>query len=355
MAALLTRASIQVQGDFYLSPLSAVQYSQEQLEQEVIACRKQGAPLIQVERTDEQGEVICIAQGYETSQSLTAQVEGQSQTWRERRLLIQSMAAARAAKLGLQKRLQEAQQALSKLTVRRQGKARLETRMAVEEAITQLLKRLRVEGLLQITIEEQLQEQPVRAYKGRLASVHTSSTFTISSQINTEALEQAMSLLGWRVYASNHDEELLPLATAVEAYRHEFLVERNFSRLKGRALSLAPMYLQPDDHRIGLVHLLSIALRVLTLIETVVRQRLTHQKATLAGLFAGNPARCTSQPTTERLLEAFDDLTLTLVPTPQFSYRHVTPLSPLQMQILTLLGFSSLLYTQLGGNSFNSS
>ena len=113
-----------------------------------------------------------------------------------------------------------------------------------------------------------------------------------------------MSQLGWRVYATNQLAEYLTLELAVEAYRDEYLVERNFARLKGSPLSLAPLYVQCDDHCVGLVRSLTLALRVLTLLESVVRQRLGEQKEEMAGLFAGNPKRQTAQPTAERLLNA---------------------------------------------------
>src|SRR5436305_3508308 len=97
MAALQTRASIQAHADYYLCPLSAVQVSPAQLQQEVAAQQGQGAHLVRVERTDEQGKRICIAHGYETIQTLTVEVDGAAQTWKERRLVIQSMAAAHAS------------------------------------------------------------------------------------------------------------------------------------------------------------------------------------------------------------------------------------------------------------------
>jgi transposase len=246
--------------------------------------------------------------------------------------------------VSLQERLQKAQQALQDLTARRQGKARLLERAAVEEAIQGVLTRFHVEGLLRVQIQAHVQQRPVRAYRGRLATLRQDVSFTVSSQREEEAIEQARSQLGWRVYATNHLSDHLSLPQAVEAYRDEYLVERNFSRLKGHPLSLAPLYVQRDDHRVGLVRLLTLALRVLTLLEGVVRQGLHEQQRELVGLFAGNPQRRTSQPTAERLLEAFRDVTLTIVRAPGFAQRHVTPLSSLQQQILTLLGFSSALY-----------
>jgi transposase len=351
MAALPTRASIQAQGDYYLCPLSAVQLSSTEVQQEVQAQRGQEARVLQVTRVDEQGKRTCIAQGYETVQQLSAQVDGQPQTWHERRLLIQSRAAAHAAQLSLQERLHKAQHAVQELTIRRQGKPRLGERTAVEEALQEILARFRVEGLLRVQILEQVQERPVRAYRGRVSSLRQEVTFTVSSERQEEAIAQAMSLLGWRVYATNQPGEQLTLEQAVEAYRDEYVVERNFARLKGRPLSLAPLYVQRDDHRVGLVRLLTIALRVLTVLEGVVRRQLSEQKSELAGLFAGNPKRRTSQPTAERLLEAFGDITLTVVDTLGCIQRHVTPLSALQQHILTLLGIPLVVYLRLMDDS----
>src|SRR5947209_5427448 len=126
-----------------------------------------------------------------------------------------------------------------------------------------------------------MQEQAVRAYRDRPATVRIIRHFTISSQVQTEAVRQASDQLGWRVYTTNHSADQLPLTQAVEAYRDEYLVERNFGRLKGHPLSLSPMYVERDDHATGLVRLLSIALRVLTLLEFVVRRHLAELGASL--------------------------------------------------------------------------
>jgi transposase len=107
------------------------------------------------------------------------------------------------------------------------------------------------------------------------------------------------------------------------------------------------MYVQRDDQATGLIRLLAIALRVLTLLEFVGRRQLATEGAKLAGLYAGNPRRTTDRPTAERLLEAFQDITLTLRKGPQQTNRHVTALNPLQQRILEVLGFSSALYTRL--------
>jgi transposase len=261
------------------------------------------------------------------------------------------MVATHAAQANLQDRLHKAQHRLQELTTRRQGKARLRDRAAVEEAITEVLTHFRVEGLLAVQIHEHVQERPVRAYRGRVASMQQDVTFTLACQREEKTIAQAMSQLGWRMYATNQQSDALSLEQAVEAYRDDYLVERNFARLKGRPLGLAPFYVQRDDHRVGLLRLLSLALRVITVLEGVVRQHLAEQKMELVGLFAGNPKRRSSQPTTERLLETFSEVTLTIVRTAGFVQRHVTPLSSLQQQVLALLGFSPAISLRLADDS----
>jgi transposase len=73
------------------------------------------------------------------------------------------------------------------------------------------------------------------------------------------------------------------------------------------------MSVQRDDHATGLIRLLSIAFRVLTLLEFVGRRQLAAEQVKLAGLYAGNPKRATVRPTAERMLETFQEITLTLI------------------------------------------
>jgi len=62
------------------------------------------------------------------------------------------------------------------------------------------------------------------------------------------------------------------------------------------------------------------------------------------------PAIRSAQPTAPQpsvLLEAFQDITLTIIKGPQQTDRHMTALSPLPQRILEVLGCSSALYTRL--------
>lgn len=260
-------------------------------------------------------------------------------------------AFAQAATAALHARLGNAQAALTHLTVHKQGKPVYRDADSLRQAAEVLLKAHRVHGLIRLQIDEQVVERPVRAYGSRPAAVRVERTFHLHSEVDEAAVRAATRRLGWRVYVTNHPEQTLTLEQAVLAYREEYLVERGFGRLKGKPLSLAPMYVQSDQRATGLIHLLSVALRILTLLEGRCRQRLADQHESLPGLYAGNPKRTTSRPTAEALLQAFRLIHLSVVTLGQQAHRHLTPLSELQQRILGLLDVSPAIYDRLGTQS----
>ncbi len=154
-------------------------------------------------------------------------------------------------------------------------------------------------------------------------------------------IEQAKQLAGWRLFVTNAPSTQLTLPQAITYYRDEWLLERGFHRFKRGRLPALPLYFQNQDRIAGLMFLLTIALRVFTLIEFVVRQALHNTQQSLAGLYDGNPKRATARPSTEQLLKAFSHLSLYFLPNDRI---FVTPLSPLQLQILSLMKIPESLY-----------
>jgi transposase len=350
MLAVATRAFIQAGGDYYLGPLSKVQLPDEQLAAYLQPVWAKQVELMPVQRVREGKPPELIAEGYELIEVLTAEVEQQSLTWVERRLVIRSVQYAQAGEVALQARLTKAECALAELTQPKQGKRRLTALEPLQQAAEAIVKQYRVEVLLSFSYEEQVREWPVRRYRQRPTEVRVDRQVHLHVSRNEAAIEQAVAQLGWRVYATNQPADQLGLTQAVLAYRQEYLVEHGFGRLKGKPLSLSPMYLQDDDRATGLVRLLTIGLRVLTLLEFVVRRGLAQTQEKLTGLYAGNPKRATARPTAETLLDAFKEIHLTVVTIGQQVHRHLPPLSDLQQRILTQLGFSVDIYTNLAGN-----
>ena len=71
----------------------------------------------------------------------------------------------------------------------------------------------------------------------------------------------------------------------------------------------------------------------------------------MGGLIANNPKKSIDNPTTERLLKMFDNITLTIVRLPDQTILHLPTLSAVQIRILELLGLSANVYTRLADNS----
>jgi transposase len=265
----------------------------------------------------------------------------------ERRLVIRSIKYAKAQEKALNKRLKKAKTAIAALTRSRSGYKCITTRDLFWPAVNHILKQYNVEGLLEINAFETTIEQHRRGYRGKPARIEMKPVLEVHIQENEVALETAIKRLGWRVYATNAPTEKLSLDYAVLAYREEYIIEQGFGRLKGKPLSLTPMYLQRDDHATGLIRLLTIGLRVLSLLEFVIRSKLFETGMDIAGLYAGNPKRKTSRPTAEALLGAFSEINLIVIKEIDGTSSHLTPLSFLQQLILELLGFSPETYTQL--------
>src|ERR1051325_4377700 len=63
----------------------------------------------------------------------------------------------------------------------------------------------------------------------------------------------------------------------------------------------------------GLGYLLSLALRMLTLVEWGVRERLRQEGSKLQGIYAGQPGRQTARPSAELLLGVMKTISVSVV------------------------------------------
>ena len=347
MSALATRAHLVAHEQYYLTPLALLGETAELLPQWIEAGVAQGDRLTQV-LTEDGNEVL--AQGDEVNRT---GVSGEL-SWQERVLVVRSVADAETQRQHLQARLSKAPEALLALTppVGR-GQRQITEEGALQSAAEAMLVKHRVRGLLTYTYERQSEQEVKLVGRGRAGAnrpqqviEHVRYQLTTVTR-NEEAIVQFVSTLGWRASASNAPTPRLSLEKAVREDRDEDHIERGFGRLKGAPLSMAPLFVQRDEQVVGLTRLLSVAVRILTRLEFVVRRSLKQQEATLLGLDKDQPRKATATPTAERLLQALVPITLTQVQLPEQVVRHVTPLTPVQQHILALLGFPSDLYTSL--------
>src|SRR5687768_1319596 len=253
MAAQDTRVFMALAGDYYLCPLPQVQLDEGEFDEALERVYSGGQALSEVFREQEPGDPILIAQGYEYHRPMSVLVEDTEREWTERRLVVRSVRHAESAQAVLQARVAKAKEQVEALNQRGRGRQRFEDVDTLRQAVNAIVQRHRVEDFLWLRYDQQTTTRSVRAYQDRPASVKEESQATVEVRVDEEALELAARRLGWRLYSTNQPLEQLSLEQAVLAYRSEYLVERSLGRLKGRPLSLTPMYVQRDDHATGLI------------------------------------------------------------------------------------------------------
>jgi transposase len=346
MAALGTRAYLVSTGDFYLCPLSEKQMSQQERRQRLEPVWQGQQKLQPVYRpaASPEDKPELIAEGFGFDVALQAEVDGKPVQWTERRWLVRSVAFAQSQEQKLHKRLEAATQELSQLAQRKQGKKRLDA-PGLLAAAAEVLARHRVVGLLQVEVQTQSREREVRGYRGKPARVEVEQQLHLEVQRNEGAITQAQREMGWQVYAVNQVQ--LPLLGVVLAYRGQYHIEGSWSRLKGKPLSLEPMHLKNEERMAGLVLLLMLAVRVLTLLEWQVREQLRQKEEKLKGIYPGQPGRQSSRPSAEMLLQAFKGISLTVIEGAGQRSVHLTPLTALQEKLLALWDFPRSIFQRL--------
>jgi transposase len=346
LASIGNRARIQAGGGWYLAPLPMTGHTPDDLRRWVL-----GPPVppaaIRLPKQEE-GEAD-LGQGFELLQTRTwtdPQAKREIK-WDERVLVLQSAKLVVSKRKGLAKRLARAEAALQKLKVKADDDLD-----SLTEKTRAILKQHKVSSYLEVTWTAQVTEHKRYLKRGRhglnspFEMVET--TTWVRTIIRQEAaIEEFNTLAGWRLYVTNAPARRLDTTGIITCYRQQWQPERGFHRLKNAAMAVLPLLLRSDERIRGLLLLLVIALRAFTLFEFVARRSLAQQSELLRGLYAGNPKRATTRPTAERLLKAFDNLTLYRLADGDDIWYQVSPLSDLQKRILDLVDVPESTYADL--------
>jgi transposase len=269
---------------------------------------------------------------YERNESVRAELVGIPFEWRERRLLLRSHRQANEQADELMSRVVRAQRDLAALNEKKRGKRRPRTLTAMQEAVQAILAEHRVGGLISVSYDEVVDQRTVRRYRGRPTTTRVERMVTVSSSVDDQALIVARDRLGWQVYATTLNAEDLPIEQAARTLSETVSA---FERLRGRPLSLLPGVIQRNDHARGLVRLLGLGLRVMVLIDIAARARAADVPS-MSWQRSGAQVPA-GDPTAERLLEVFRDITLTTISDGSTRRHHLTALSALQRRVIDWL------------------
>ncbi len=360
MGAIETRATISSDGNTYLMPLAMTGETPALLDK-ILSELESGKHEIShiflpedlpAEENEDPDPKVALAKGFEITIERKSTIDGKEVIWTERICCVLSFRYAASQSKALDSRLEKAEEALQNLTPPPgPGKKQYQDEAELKSAVDKILKRYKVEGLIDCTFECQESHKNIRAYGGKPARVETTVRYQIHTTRNNDAIEQSKKRLGWRLYATNSMVEKLSLTQVVLTYRDQYIVERNFARIKGRRLGITPLYVQRDDHACGLIRLLTIALRAMGIIEFVAYRKLQENQDTLQGIYPGNPNRSTPRPSVDLLLKAFNglDFFVTDLPNGQH-FEQISSLNEVQKKILSLLELPESIYTKMTKN-----
>jgi len=350
MSAVEIRGELAQAGDFYLVPLAKVGDVPQLYDQciERIISGKQSATLI-YNTYSGNPQMELIAAGYQTSRSQRTKLpSGEEYTWTEQILVVRSLSEAKKQFAAFERRIAKAEKMLLALTPE-PGRGRRQVRRKAEliEKADAILANHDVSDYLRYTFvrKQSIKTRYIGRGRGgpnRKKQQIRTTRYQITEVVRDEAaITTVFCRLGWHLYATNQNAIDLPIDEAVRLYRAAPRMERHFHLFKDAPIGISPIYVRNDDQIKGLARLLSLCVRLMTLVEIVIRRHLAEHQTTLAGLYEGNPNRKTDRPTAVRILRTFKGIDrVRLGP----SGPDVTPLTPLQRQILAMLDISEANY-----------
>jgi transposase len=338
MATLATRGPIVAGGSSYLCPyhLPAVGAEIAAWVEQALARATDWQTIETLDPQTGELHLESVIDSWEREQQWADPISGQVHTWNERVLVVRST----AYQTGLRRHREQAVERLTEsllAPIQPPGRCRKGYRTAAE-----------LEALRETRIAQAEVTGVVGASVAWLPWSDGQPRWVVSGVwVDLASWQALVDRLGWRVYVTNTSAGQYDAVRVISTYHGQAIHERGFARLKTRNLQMRPLYLRDEQRMAGLVWVLCLALRVLTLTEHRVRTALMERQEAIVGLNPASRTQATARPTTERVIAAFDNLTLTTIEMEAGTHRHVTPLNATQRHILVLLTLPTDLYERL--------
>src|SRR5262249_23484230 len=173
------------------------------------------------------GHEVLAAEGYELERTCWA--PGSDVAWRERVLVVRSPLHANHQAAGLETRLRHAETQLTALTPPRgRGKRQITDEATLLEAIALVFNDHRVDGLLNVTWEKQVEQTTQYVGRGRGALSREKRVIEKIRYHITQITRQEDRIadlrqrFGWKAFVTNAGPQRLSLRDAVLCYRNEY-------------------------------------------------------------------------------------------------------------------------------------
>jgi len=266
-------------------------------------------------------------------------IEGYRMVW------VRSSQKALLDEQGREAALQKAEAQLLALEARL-NRGRLRQRQGIRQAVDRILRTHPARQFLVVHIAQRTEVRIQHLRRGRPRSGDP------VRRIRIPIYHLELSRDKEALRAEARTDGIFPLVTNLAAgrwskkdvfqiYKYQPYVEKRHALLKTE-LEVAPVYLKKPRRVAGLVHAMFLALMLDALIERTLRQSMT--RAGIEALPILPEGRLTRTPTTARLLEVFSDVCWYEFERGMETVTFPIELTPLQKQLLGLLGMESSAY-----------
>jgi len=257
--------------------------------------------------------------------------------------------STRKAELDMLARSRTTQRALAELEQLRQRlhgpRTRFCERNKVEQAVEEILKQFEVEAWVRVHIEQQEQATYRQAQRGRPSKKtryvkRVKMRYTFVWEIDTAQLAQEQTTDGVFPLITNDRE--MDAEQLLRAYKRQPLIEKRFSQFKSD-FDVAPIYLHSVSRIQALLAVYFFVLLVQTLLERELRQAMARHELPSLPMYPED--RECHRPTARRLFDLFEPVQSHMLTLPNGDAEiFVTELSPVQREILRLLGIAAKTY-----------
>lgn len=322
-------------GNFYMGPLSRIQYSEQSLRVSVLQALEDKKSWQSISRIDPKTkELEAFGQAYELSQRERCNPQTQV-WWYERLIAILDPVAQSTQKESLEKRLKMAQLEILERFIPKKRRLifKEEHRAEANAFINKVLTKFKVKAFLEtdLFVAKEVTKDKDPLY--------------IKITLKEQEIADFNTLAGWRIYATNAPLERLQTKDVLPCYRQEFLIEQQFHKLLTKTTSLLPLYLKDEGRIDALIRILCLALQFVATIQYTARQELAKQNDKMDDLVPGNKGRKTEKPTAEILLKRFSTVTAVWIVMPnQPVIAKLINFDPVHTKILKILNCPHDLY-----------
>lgn len=327
MSSLGIRGDIQRNKDYYLAPLALgtekIRSYFKALVEDVVEGTQEAVLVYKYDKKNNKSKLI--AAGYEVNRTQEWGDKNEVK-WEERVLVYRSFQHAKSEIALFEKKIKKAESELRKLTpAPKQGSRQFYEEPPLIEAINKIMDKYEVKSFLTVSYE-------IESYKNK-------NRYVIRVEQNIDEIEKQKRFCGWRLMVTNTSKEQFSFSQAILSYRQEWTLERCFRILKKSHLGISALYVRKEERLKGLTRLLSIGVRLITILENSICECLKKKQETVKGLDVAHPNKQTKTPTALSIFNKFcrEKITLSRVDLEDKTYWRMTKICDDLIKIILYL------------------